>query len=527
MTRTESIHALEDKSYIWDILVIGGGATGLGCALDAASRGHRTLLVESDDFAKGTSSRSTKLVHGGVRYLRQGNISLVLEALKERGLLCRNAPHLVHPLAFIVPAYSWWEGPFYGIGMKLYDSMAGQLGLSPSKFLSREETLQYLPNLEPEGLQRGILYYDGQFDDSRLAINLAQTITEQGGVVVNYAKVRELHKKGDLICGAEIEDCESGQTHTVRARCVINATGVFSDSILQMDDQHSPKIIQASRGTHLILPREFLPGNHAIMVPHTTDGRVLFALPWHNKTLVGTTDVETNHILREPVPTPEEIQFILENASRYLQKEPTQSDILSAFAGLRPLIHHQGSHSTAALSRDHTLMISRSGLITITGGKWTTYRKMAQDTIDQAETIGGLASIPCKTEHLPIHGATTSTSQDSTHSYYGSDLANLMDYCATLTDGNALIHPDLPYLTGEIYWAARHEMARTVEDVLARRTRALLLDSQAAMEATPHVARHLATALNKDSTWIKQQIADFLRIAQHYTVTAASSEKVS
>ncbi len=516
MTRTESIHALEDRSYLWDVLVIGGGATGLGCALDAASRGHRTLLVESDDFAKGTSSRSTKLVHGGVRYLRQGNISLVLEALKERGLLCKNAPHLVHSLAFIVPAYSWWEGPFYGIGMKLYDHMAGKLGLSPSRILSREETLQHLPNLEPEGLQRGILYYDGQFDDSRLAVNLAQTVSEQGGVVVNYARVRKLHKKNGLVCGAEIEDCESGKVHTVRARCVINATGIFTDSILQMDDQEAPPVIQASRGTHLILPRDFLPGNHAIMVPHTTDGRVLFAVPWHNKTLVGTTDVETNSILHEPVPSAEEVQFILENATRYLHKAPSTTDILSVFAGLRPLIHHQGAQSTAALSRDHTLMISRSGLLTITGGKWTTYRKMAQDTIDQAEMIGGLPSIPCKTEYLPIHGATNSVPQESPQACYGSDLPALMDYCSALTNGRTPIHPDLPYLTGEIYWAARHEMARTVEDILARRTRALFLDAHAAMEATSHVARHLATALNKDAAWIKQQTADFLRISQHY-----------
>lgn len=519
MTREESIQALKDRSITWDFLIIGGGASGLGCAVDAASRGHRVLLVEGTDFAKGTSSRSTKLIHGGVRYLRQGNISLVLEALKERGLLCRNAPHLAHHLSFIVPTYSWWEGPFYGIGMKVYDRMAGRMGLKPSRILSRDETLQRLPNLEPEGLQRGVLYYDGQFDDSRLAINLAQTAAEHGAYLLNYAPATSLTIKNGVISGAEIEDTETGRRYLVKARCVINATGVFTDSIRLMEDPASKPIITASRGVHIVLSKEFLSGNSAIMVPHTTDGRVLFAVPWHNHVVVGTTDTATQDIEIEPRSSNEEIEFILNNASRYLQRDPSRSDILSVFAGLRPLISHEGSKSTATLSRDHTLMVSPTGLVTITGGKWTTYRKMAQDTIYQAEIVAGLDSTQCKTETLPIHGS-SDTLPDPTlsHSWYGSDRQPLLELCRSLPDGEQLLHPALPYLVGEIHWAVKYEMARTVEDILARRTRALFLNAQAAVEASPVVARHMAKLLGRDTKWETTQVTDFKHLAQQYQI---------
>lgn len=519
MNREEAVQALQDQSTTWDFLIIGGGASGLGCAVDAASRGHRVLLVEGADFAKGTSSRSTKLVHGGVRYLKQGNISLVLEALKERGLLCRNAPHLAHHLSFIVPTYTWWEGPFYGIGMKVYDRMAGRMGLNPSRILSREETLQRLPNLEPEGLQRGVLYYDGQFDDSRLAVNLAQTAHEHGAYLLNYAPVRSLSVQHGVVSGAEVEDLETGRHYLVKARCVINATGVFTDSIRAMEDPATTPIISASRGVHIVLPKDFLAGESAIMVPHTTDGRVLFAVPWHNHVVVGTTDTATRDIDIEPVSSSDEIGFILSNASRYLQRDPSESDILSVFAGLRPLVSHEGSKSTATLSRDHTLMVSPSGLVTITGGKWTTYRKMAQDTIYQAEIVADLDSTSCQTEELPIHGS-SGPLPDSTvsHFWYGSDREPLLELCRSLPDGEQLLHPALPYLIGEIHWAVKHEMARTIEDVLARRTRALFLNAQAAIEAAPVVARHMAQLLGRDSQWEAHQVTDFKYLALQYQI---------
>ncbi len=387
MRREKVIDQIENTKD-WDFLVIGGGATGLGVAVDAAARGYGPLLVEQDDFAKGTSSR-TKLVHGGVRYLKQGMLLLVLEALRERGLLCENAPHLVHHLSFIVPIYSWWEGPFYGIGMKIYDRLAGKLGLKPSEVLSREETLRRIPTLESSGLQRGVEYYDGQFDDARLAVNLAQTVFDLGGSAINYMPVGSLIKEDNLIVGALVRDLGSGQEHQIRAKAVVNATGVFTDSIRKMDEPEARRIVAASQGSHVVLPKSFLPGSSAIMVPHTPDGRVLFAVPWHDHVVVGTTDVPVDDIDKEPTPMDEEIGFILTNAGKYLAKPPTRRDVLSVFAGLRPLVKVGDAKSTAALSRDHTILISNSGLLTITGGKWTTYRKMAEDAVDQAGTDGG------------------------------------------------------------------------------------------------------------------------------------------
>ncbi len=515
MRREKAIDRIESTKS-WDFLVIGGGATGLGVAVDAASRGYSTLLVERDDFAKGTSSRSTKLVHGGVRYLKQGNISLVLEALRERGLLCENAPHLVHHLSFIVPIYSWWEGPFYGIGMKIYDRLAGKLGLSPSKVLSREETLQRIPTLEPSGLQRGVEYYDGQFDDSRLAVNLAQTIFDLGGTAVNYMPVSALIKEDDLIVGAVVRDLESGKEHTVRAKVVVNATGVFTDSVRKMDEPEARSVVTASQGSHVVLPKSFLPGTSAIMVPHTPDGRVLFAVPWHDHVVVGTTDVAVDNIQREPVPMDEEIGFILTNAAKYLSKAPTRKDVLSAFAGLRPLVKVGDAKSTAALSRDHTILISNSGLLTIAGGKWTTYRKMAEDAVDQAQTMAGLDERPCKTVHLQIHGWTKRAIDSPNLSVYGADAQAVQDLATAEPALAEKLHPELPYIKAEVIWAVREEMARNVEDVLSRRTRGLLLGARASVEAAPVVADLMARELGRDEAWKRQAVADYQAVAQGY-----------
>jgi glycerol-3-phosphate dehydrogenase len=515
MRRDELIAQLDDPHQLWDMIVIGGGATGLGTAVDAASRGYRTLLLEGWDFAAGTSSRSTKLIHGGVRYLRQGNLALVLESLHERGLLLRNAPHLVHNLSFVVPLYDWWEGPFYGVGLTFYDLLAGRLGLGPSRHLSREETVQLLPTVEPAGLRGGISYHDGQFDDARLAIALARTLEELGGVPLNYLPVTGIVKTARLTSGVIARDLESDREFQLRARVVINATGVFCDALRRLDDPAASGIIAPSQGIHLVLDRAFLPGASAIMVPHTDDGRVLFAVPWYGRVLIGTTDTPVSAVSREPRPLATEIDFLLRHAARYLTRHPTRSDVLSVFAGLRPLLKSDAPTETAALARDHAIAISSSGLVTITGGKWTTYRKMAEDTVDRAALVAGLAARPACTEQLRLHGYSASP-ESGPLGVYGAEAAQLRELAAALPSGAEPLHPRFPYLVCQVVWAVRHEYARTVEDVLARRTRALFLDAAASMELAPLVARLLAAELGRDEGWQQRQVADYRALAQGY-----------
>src|SRR5699024_1058108 len=404
MRRKDLTQRLEDQNGYWDVLVVGGGATGLGVALDSAARGYETLLLEKHDFAKATSSRSTKLVHGGVRYLQQGDVSLVIEALHERGLLHKNAPHLVSNQSFIVPSYEWWNGPFYGIGLKVYDMLAGKLGFGSSERLSREETLEHIPTLESEGLRGGIIYYDGQFDDSRLAINLAQTVIDEGCTPVNYMEVTDLLKNNEFVDGVVAKDRETGREHRMNSRVVVNATGIFADTIIQMDNPEAQDMIQPAQGVHLMLDKKFLPGDSAIMVPHTDDGRVLFAVPWHKKAIVGTTDTPMEKSVMEPRALDKEIEFILRNAGRYLEEKPEREDIQSVFAGLRPLVKPPEMQDTSEISRSHHLQVSESGLVTIAGGKWTTYRKMAEDTINKAAVVAGLEKKDCPTDDLRIHG---------------------------------------------------------------------------------------------------------------------------
>lgn len=502
------------KEQEWDMCIIGGGATGLGVAVDAASRGFTTVLLEQYDFSKGTSSRATKLVHGGVRYLQQGNVKLVTEALHERGILRRNAPHLVKNQSFIVPNYKWWEGPFYGIGLKVYDWMAGSLGLGKSKLLSREETLQLAPTLDAEGLRGGVLYHDGQFDDARLAIELARTAAEQGAVMLNYARVDDLLKEKDRISGVRFTDTINGNVHTVKAKTVINATGVFTDSILRLDDARSEPIIAPSQGVHLVLDKEFLPGTAAILVPHTDDGRVLFAVPWHDKIIIGTTDTPVAGPEIEPRARPAEIAFILQQIGRYLKRQPRAEDIRSVFAGLRPLVKSSGK-KTAELARDHLVMVSDSGLITITGGKWTTYRRMAEDTVNTAIARGGLPERPCVTTTLPIHGATEIDPADPLH-FHGTDAAAIRALVAEQPQWGAKLHPRLPYILAEIVWAAREELCVTVEDALSRRTRSLLLDARAAMDCAATVAELLAAEMGHDRHWQEMQVAAFKEVAAGY-----------
>jgi glycerol-3-phosphate dehydrogenase len=509
--------SLPDLEKDWDIIVVGGGATGLGTALDSASRGYKTLLLEQADFAKGTSSRSTKLVHGGVRYLAQGNISLVREALYERGLLLKNARHLAKNLSFIIPNYHWWERIYYFIGLGIYDMLSGKLSLGRTKHINKAEVLERLPGIDPKGLYGGVVYHDGQFDDSRLAINLAQTCIEQGATVFNYFRVTGLIKDDrQKLSGVVATDIETGISHQLRSKTVVNATGIFVDDLLQMDKPGKKPMVRPSQGIHLVFDRSFMTATDALMIPKTDDGRVLFAVPWHDKVVVGTTDTPIDAHSLEPVALQEEIDFILNTASKYFKKKPTRNDVKSMFAGLRPLASSGDNSKTKEISRSHKLVVSESGLVTITGGKWTTYRQMAEDTVDMAIQTAGLPSHPCVTKDLLIHGCTETTNWEDHLYAYGTD----KDYVLALIDqepalGNKL-HPAYPYLQAEVIWAVRHEMARTVEDVLARRVRLLFLDARAAIASAPLVAQLMAKELEKDNNWQITQTDNFTQLAKAY-----------
>lgn len=518
MKRQEQIAKL-DSVKEFDICIIGGGATGLGIAVDAASRGCKTILLEKHDFAKGTSSRSTKLVHGGVRYLQQGNIKLVMEALKERGLLKKNAPHLVKNQSFVIPNYKWWENPFYGVGLKVYDWMAGSLGLGPSQFLNKEETLALAPNLDQDGLRGGVLYHDGQFDDARLAIHLAMTAADHGAVVINYMSVEGLMKQNGMVCGVIANDTLDKTTYEIKAKAVINATGIFSDSIAKMNDKNAESLISHSQGIHLVFDKEFLLSDTAIMIPRTDDGRVLFAVPWHNKIIVGTTDTPVSSASEEPIAMKEEIEFVMQHIHRYLKKDPSLNDIRSVFAGLRPLVK-SNSKITSAISRDHHISVSDSELISITGGKWTTYRKMAEDVMEIAIHKAGMGDKDCVTKNLHVHGYKENNDYSASLYYYGTDergIDELIKKDNTLGD---FIHPSLPYIKAEIVWAVQNEMCMTVEDALSRRTRALLLDAGAAIESASPVASLMAKEMGKDENWVKEQINIFNSLAKNYLPTS-------
>ncbi|MDQ8185096.1 FAD-dependent oxidoreductase [Pelagicoccus sp. SDUM812002] len=524
MNRQKNLSSLRSRNEPFDILIVGGGATGLGTAVDAVTRGHSVALVEQSDFAKGTSSRSTKLVHGGVRYLRQGNVSLVLEALRERGFLYRNAPHLVRDQAFVIPNYHWWEGPFYGVGMKVYDALAGKLGLAPSRSLSLEQTIERIPTIETDGLTGGVVYHDGQFDDSRLAINLAQTAVKHGAFVTNYTKCIQLLKTKDKqVCGIVGEDQETGEQFEILANCVVNATGVFADQLRSQDDPQSPPMISASQGVHIVLPKSFLPNDAAIMVPKTADGRVLFAVPWHDRVVVGTTDSPRPDVSLEPRALQSERDFVMEHAAKYLAQDPQPKDVLSIYAGLRPLVKSGEASDTAALSRDHTIVVSDSGLLTVTGGKWTTYRKMAEDVVDHVEILSGIEGDPCSTKNLPIAGSTIDSSPEPNLGSYGSESSKILALLGEQPQLAAPLHPNLPYQEAEVLYHARSEMARSVEDVLARRTRALLLDAQAAIESAPRVAQLLAEELGREASWAENQVREFTELAKGYLFLDSSS----
>ena len=518
MFKRETLVKQIQENSEWDVIVIGGGATGLGVALDATTRGYKTLLLEQVDFAKGTSSKSTKLLHGGVRYLAQGNIDLVKEALYERGLLLKNASHLVSNQSFIIPNYSWWNNFFYAFGLKVYDILAGKLSFGKSTRINKKETTSRLKTIKKEHLKGGVVYHDGQFDDSRLAVNIAQTCIEYGAVILNHFKVKQLLKNNDgVVNGVVANDSETNMSYNLKAKVIINATGIFTDEILQMDNVGAKNIVRPSQGIHLVLDKSFLLGNDAIMIPKTDDGRVLFLVPWHDRVIVGTTDTLLNSYSLEPKALDEEVNFIISTVNKYLNKKVCKADVLSIYAGLRPLAATKdNSEKTKEISRSHKIIVSNSELITITGGKWTTFRRMAEDTINKAISIGKLPNVSCKTTVLQIHGSKESLHNAHHLNIYGSDQDSIQKLIIETPELGEKLHFRLPYTKAEIIWGIRKEMARTVDDILARRVRALFLDAKAAIEVAPLVASMLAKELGKDKLWQQQQIKEFTAIASHY-----------
>ncbi len=489
MNRKEMLQRSKEQKE-WDIVIIGGGATGLGAAVDAASRGYETLLIEQYDFAKGTSGRSTKLVHGGVRYLAQANIKLVMEALRERGYLLKNAPHVTKTLAFVVPVYTWIDKFYYGIGLKLYDHMSGKLSLGKTKWLSKGETINHLQGIRSNKLKGGILYFDGQFDDARLAIDLAITATKHGATIVNYCEATSFVKTKKKITGVVVTDTLTNESYIIQTKAVINATGVFSDRVMQMDSPEDDERITFSQGIHLVINKKYFPADVAMMIPKTDDGRVFFAVPWHDKIILGTTDTLVNSIDIEPKPMNEEIEFILHHANKYFKQPISRKEVMSMFAGLRPLVKKKGKKSTAMLSRDHTIFVSDSNLVTVTGGKWTTYRKMAEEAVNNAAFVGTLPKSKCITKDLPIVNA--------------------------VIEAADFVNNGFHYSETDIAYFVENEMAQTVEDILARRTRSLFLDAKEAVSAAPFVAKTMAALMNKNDVWINEQIVSFIEIAKQY-----------
>ncbi len=520
MTRAETFAAFDNE---FDVLIIGGGATGLGLAVDAVTRGYSTALVEAGDFAQATSSRATKLVHGGVRYLASGQIHLVYEALRERAVMVRNAPHLVHPLPFLLPAYHAWELPYYGIGLSLYDMLSGKATLGPTKILGRKAALERVPGLATKGLSGGILYHDGQFNDARLALALARTAVDHGAVVANYTRCVRLVRTGEKVTGAVVRDGETGAEATVRAKAVINATGIFSDEVRHLDEPGLPNLLTVSRGSHIVVRAQILGGDNAIMVPKTDDGRVIFLIPWQGRVVIGTTDLAAKIVQMEPGHTAAEIDYLLELANLYLDRPIDRDDILSVFSGLRPLVTGKSS-KTSKLSREHHIDASSHGLITVAGGKWTTYRRMAEDTLDFAIKQGSLEARKCVSAEVKLRGAVgTPSAEDRYLREYGTDAAAVEALALADPALTAKIDAALPYTFAEVVYGVREEMARTVEDVLSRRTRALLLDAKAALRAAPRVAAVMARELGYGKDWEMGQVGAFEQLARKDYMLAEDS----
>jgi len=506
---------------IFDVLVIGGGATGCGIAVDAATRGLSVALIERQDFAEGTSSRSTKLLHGGVRYLEAAvrkldktHLKLVLEALRERGALLANAPHLSNRLALVTPIYRWAEVPYVYAGLKLYDLLSGRRSIGPSKLLSRAETLKRLPGLKTEGLKAGVLYYDGQFVDSRLVIALMRTARAAGAVLVNQVEADAiLHHESGRADGARLHDRLTGDRWHLHARTVINATGPFVDHIAKMDERETPAMLTVSSGIHIVLDRKYVPPDAGLLIPKTDDGRVLFILPWQNHALVGTTD-EPARLDEHPKAADADVAYLLDHARRYLSADITEADIKARWSGLRPLAFDPKAKNSAELARDHVLIAAKSGLITITGGKWTTYRLMAEQTVDQAVRQASLTARPCRTETLRLFGGDAFDPKGAAalmqnygleedvaahlNRTYGDQARFVAELAAQ--GWNRRLDDGHPQIEAEVLYAVRHEDAAYAIDVLARRTSLALVDREAARRAAPAVITLMAKELDWDET---------------------------
>jgi glycerol-3-phosphate dehydrogenase len=517
MNRAHQIKMIETQKHPWDVVVIGGGASGLGAAIDSASRGHKTLLLEKYDFAKGTSSKSTKLIHGGVRYLQKGNLKLVLESLRERGILLQNAPHLVRKIRFIIPIYKWWDMLIYGAGLVLYDLLAGAKRIQTTSFWGSKRVRKHQPTIKSKKLKGGIAYWDAQFDDARLAISIARTAHKYGATVVNYMSVKRLQKENSRISGVIAEDLINNKSHHISAKVVVNATGVFSDSIQQLDGSSTGLKIVPSQGSHLIVDKKFMPSDQALMVPKTKDGRVLFVIPWHNRLLIGTTDTLVDTIQIEPSPLENEVDFILETVRDFLEKSPTKKDVLSAFSGLRPLVAKEKS-KTKDIPRDHSIIVSSSGLISIMGGKWTTYRKMSEQLIDRAQLVGGISKRKCITSKIKLDGHTKHTKSDDPMRMYGSHGEKIKKMNSP--QDNLSLGENIYITKNIVLWAVRHEMAIHLEDVLARRTNCLLTSAKASVLVAPAVAKIMADELGHDKNWIDSQLTRFYNLAKNYQLNS-------
>jgi glycerol-3-phosphate dehydrogenase len=518
MKRDAMISLMKNQQEEYDLIIIGGGATGIGIALESITRGYKTLLVEKSDFTKSTSSKSTKLVHGGVRYLAQGNIALVREACIERGRLLKNAPHLVKNQTFIIPTFGFFDEIKYTLGLTLYDMLAGKYSLGRSLHIPKQKVLQRITTLNPQKFTAGVVYHDGQFDDSRLAINVLQTAAALGAHIINYMPVSGLSKNvAGKVDGIYVTDLESSEKHHIKGQVIINATGVFADEILQMDTPGIKKIICPSQGIHIVLDKSFLPGTDAIMIPKTDDGRVLFAVPWHNRVVAGTTDTPLPVATLEPVALEEEIDFILTTTGRYLTKAPSRKDVLSVFAGLRPLAAPDGNNKkTREISRSHKIFVSKSGLFTMVGGKWTTFRRMAEDMLKKVESTKSWKTTRSKTRNLRLHGYMKNADVDDPLYFYGTDRELILNLVNSETGLQGILSTKLGLRKAQVVWAVRNEMARTIEDVLSRRTRCLLLDAAESLRIAPEVAAIMAKELNRDDQWIQNEICDFKNVAANY-----------
>lgn len=519
MRRYQLIRQIENPEIEWDMIVIGGGATGLGVTLDGALRGYKVAMFEQHDFAKSTSSRSIKLLHSGVRFLKRGDLALVREASLERGRLRRNAPHLVRKVSFVIPNYSRTEVFFHTMAQWVYDLLSwGKLSLGNSTPISTRMTQKYLPTIKQDGLRGGVVYQDAQFDDARLAINIAQSCLEQGATPINYMRViKILYDKKKKVSGVVVKDMESDKEYQIKSKCIINATGISVDEILKMDNPEQPKTVKPRQGVHIVLDEKFLQTKHAMMIPSASDDRVLFAVPWYGKIIVGTSGVVRDYYSTNPSVLDKDVDFILETFGKYVTHKPERKDILSIFIGQRPVAANiKEGEKPREISRNHRIRVSKNNLITITGGRWTTYRRMAEDTVDRAIRMGLLPKKVCKSRMFKLHGYKLNPNVKSHLHVYGSDMPYLKKMIDNESMMAAFLHADYKFTVAEVLWAIRKEMARTVEDVLARRVRLLIMDAKAAIETAPVVAQIMADEFGYKQAWIDQQVESFTAYAQKY-----------